>query len=330
LWKSALPLWTTPNVSIDSTAKWLVDRLEVKGQGVVECDGGSIEPETPAPTGRIALGTSAPGVARLLVQGGGRVETTGELVIGDHGDGQLTVDASSNPTNVVVGGALRAGLQPIDLGNVTLRSDITTQGENLIAAALEYLGGDFELGHAALAHVTGDATIGRALGPGGARSARVSLLGNGPPSVTRLQLDGTTKIAETGRVEIRNATLLGSAIDIDPGGALIGSGADNVVSALNGILNDGRLEGRLRLAAGTNILSQSTGTVELVQRGSGGTPQLSPLAPPRSRGRSGTPPLRLRLPTGGSSSRATGRSPAASWSASRTASRRTRATPSSW
>lgn len=267
-----------PNVSIDQSAKWLVDRLDVRGRGVVECTGGSIEPNDPNAVGEIVVGSSAPGVARLRVGNGGRVETNGDLVIGRGGDGEVSIDSSNLETNVRVDGTLRAGLRDLDLGNLTVLSSITSQTDNVIAGALEFLGGTFTLGHASRTHVTGAATIGRT--PGGfVRLARLKVLGQGPPSVTRVQLDGDTRIGETGRVELENATLaIGGAFDVDAGGILRGSGSDNVVDAVNGILNQGTLEGRLRLAPGTNILSQSTGTVQLTQSAPPGVPQLSPLA----------------------------------------------------
>ena len=272
------PQGELPNVSIDQSSKWLVDRLDVKGQGVVECAGGRIEPQDPNATGEVVVGSSRPGVARLLVGNGGRVETTGDLVVGRHGDGQLTVDSSNLPSNVVVGGTLRAGVELLDLGNVTILSSITSQTTNLLAGALEFLGGDFRFEHASRAEVSGAATIGRT-GEVFTRSANLSLLGNGPPSLTELRLGGATRIGEAGSVKIRDAKLvLGSILDIDPGGRLQGIGSENVVDVVSGILNNGTITAPIRLAPGTFIASSSTGTIEVLPAGSGSAPQLSPLA----------------------------------------------------
>ena len=59
------PQGELPNVTVDQGAKWLVDRLEIKGRGVVECTGGRIEPRDPNATGEIVVGSLPPGTARL-------------------------------------------------------------------------------------------------------------------------------------------------------------------------------------------------------------------------------------------------------------------------
>jgi hypothetical protein len=272
------PQGELPNVTVDQGARWLVDRLRIDGRGVVECTGGRIEPRDPNATGELAVGSIlAPGTARLLASEGCRIETTGDLVVGHGGDGRLTIDSSNQQTSVVVGGTLRAGVQLIDLGDVTVLSNITSQTTNVLAGALEYLGGRFRLRHAGRVAVTGAASIGRTAGAL-TQIADVDVLGNGPPSLTRLELGGATRIGETGRLDVRDATLVvGGTFDIDPGGVLRGIGSENVVDALNGILNNGTLVAPLRLASGTNVLSQSTGTWEGTQA-SGGAPQLNPLS----------------------------------------------------
>lgn len=273
------PQGALPNVTIRQTGTWQVDRLDLRGDGFVDCAGGTIEPRSPGTPGEIAVGTGSPGTAQLLLRDECAASTEGDLVIGRSGDGLVTVDASSLPnTSLSVAGTLRAGVDDLDLGNLTVLGSITGGGDDLVAGALEYLGGDLTFGHAARGTVSGPATIGR--GPGGlTRHAKVALLGNGPPEVTRLRIDGSTHIGEKGWVEIRNAVLsTGGVVEIEPGGILSGIGADNVVEAVTGILNHGSLWGPLRLAPGTRILPASTGTVVNQQAGAGSAPQLSPLA----------------------------------------------------
>jgi T5SS/PEP-CTERM-associated repeat protein len=272
------PQGALPNVTIGDTGTWQVDRLDVRGDGFVDCAGGAIEPRNPGTPGEIAVGTSSPGTAQLLLRDECAVSTKGDLVIGNGGDGLVTVDASGLPnTSLLVEGTLRAGLGRFDAGSLTVLGSITGGAEHLRAGALEYLGGDLVLGHGDLGTVSGPATIGRGPGVYG-RAATVSLLGNGPPEVTRLRIDHAIKI-DGGTLEVRNALLsTGGVLEIGPGSLLHGLGSDNVVDAVTGIVNHGSLWGPLRLPPGTRILSASTGTVVNLQAGAGSAPQLSPLA----------------------------------------------------
>lgn len=286
------PQGELPNVTIDQDSKWLVDRLRIEGRGVVECTGGTIDPRSPGTPGEIAIGTSSPGVGRLLASEGCRIHTEGDLQVARQGNGRLTVDGTNQQTSVRVDGTLRVGGTSFDFGKVVLSSSLVTQTNNLLAGTLE-LHGDMLLEHAARASIAGNALIDD--GPG-LFGGRLELRGNGPPELTRLEVGSNTRVGDRGFVKLTNATLASSTLDIDPGGRLVAEGDGNVLDVLSGILNNGVLSGRIRLAAGTFVSSQSTGVLELVQSGAPPAPALSPLAAvrfPRSLRAPAQPPVPL-------------------------------------
>ena len=262
------PQGELPNVTVGDAGTWKVDRLSIDGKGVVECTSGRIETNNPAVSGEIVVGSSVPGTGRLLASDGCTIRTNGDLVIGRAGNGRLTVDGTADPTTVIADGALRIGDGIIDTGDVVLRSDITTQGLNLGAQALDLAIGSLTIGHAARADITGAATVGRTGNPFG---AALSVLGNGPPEVTEMRVGANLHVTDKGRVTLRNAKLIAGSIDIDAGGELTGEGSGNVVDAVSGILNHGTLAGPITLAPGTFIASGSTGFT-LVALSGGGSP----------------------------------------------------------
>lgn len=272
----AAPQGELPNVTVEPDSTWRVDELEITGRGVVEVTGGSILPSNPAP-GTLLVGRGRPGVGRLLVGPEGRVETLGDLRVGERGDGVLRIDAEQGPASVVVDGTLFGGVNSVDLADVVVTASIVHPTTHVRAGALEFLGGTMRLGHASRVEILGAGRIGRTGAPGFPRAADVLVEGNGPPDATRLEIQNLT-VGEKGTVRMRDATLKASTCDIDAGGLIVGEGSENVLDCISGVLNHGTLTGRIRLAPGTNILGSSTGTVTIALAGA--SPAPAPAAAP--------------------------------------------------
>jgi hypothetical protein len=256
------PQGELPNVEIGENAKWLVDQLHVQGRGVVECIGGTIEPRNPLTPREIVIGNAPPGTARLLAGAGCDVRTAGDLFVGRIGDGRLEIEGADDFASVFADGLMRVGGASVDTGTVVVRSSINTQTDNLRAGSLEVLRGSVTLEHATRTAVAQTAVIGL---PGSLVPATVALLGNGPPELTELDVEGNTRVAAQGVLRLRNAFFETGTLDVDAGGRIESEGDGSVIDAVSGILNNGVMGGRVRLAPGTFIASASTGLLLIEQ-----------------------------------------------------------------